>query len=177
MDFTEKTIATEPIFEGKVIRVRRDTVVLPNGREAKRELIAHPGGVGIIAVNQKREVLMVEQYRIAFRTVLLEVPAGKLEVGEDPLECGVRELSEETGYEAGKVQFLGEYYPTPGYCEEKITLYLATQLQPGKQHLDQDEFLSVKTIPLDTLYEMVMNNQIHDAKTVIAVLKAKAILG
>lgn len=176
MDFTEKTIATEPIFEGKVIRVRRDTVVLPNGREAKRELIAHPGGVGIIAVNQKREVLMVEQYRIAFRTVLLEVPAGKLEVGEDPLECGVRELSEETGYEAGKVQFLGEYYPTPGYCEEKITLYLATQLQPGKQHLDQDEFLSVKTIPLDTLYEMVMNNQIHDAKTVIAVLKAKAIL-
>ncbi len=177
MDFTEKTIGTEPIFDGRVIRVRRDTVVLPNGREAKRELIAHPGGVGVIAVNHKREVLMVEQYRIAFKTVLLEVPAGKLEYGEDPLACGMRELSEETGYEAGKIQPLGEYYPTPGYCEEKITLYLATQLRQGKQHLDQDEFLDVKTMPLDTLYEMVMRNEIHDAKTAIAVLKTKAILG
>ena len=177
MDFTEKTLQSEEIYNGKVVNLRVEEVELPNGRLAKRELIAHPGGVGIIAVTPDREVLTVTQYRIAFRKLLLEIPAGKLEYGEDPLSCGLRELEEETGYVAAKTVHLGEYYPTPGYCEEKINIYMATGLTKKQQHLDEGEFLTVKKIPLDTLYEMVMNNEINDAKTAIAILKAKAILG
>ena len=120
---------------------------------------------------------MVEQFRIAAKSKMLEIPAGKLEKGEDPLECGKRELIEETGYKAGKIQFLGDYYATPGYCEEVLHLYLATELEFVGQHLDPDEFLNVKTYTLDELFDMVMNNKIYDAKTAIAILKAKAILG
>lgn len=177
MDFTEKTVGTKNIFDGRVIKVRVEDVILPNGKKSTRELIAHPGGVGIIAVTPEKEVLTVTQYRIAFRKMLLEIPAGKLEYGENPLECGIRELEEETGYAAGNVRHLGEYYPTPGYCEEKINIYMATDLIKKQQNLDDGEFLTVKKIPLDELYEMVMNNEIHDAKTAIAILKAKAILG
>ncbi len=177
MDYIEKTISTKPIYDGKVIHVRVEDVELPDGRMAKRELIAHGGGVGIIAVNENREVLMVSQYRIAARSMMLEIPAGKLEFGEDPLECGKRELIEETGYKAGKTVHLGEYYATPGYCEEKLNIYLATELEFVGQNLDEGEFLNVETYQLDKLYDMVMNNEIHDAKTAIAILKAKALLG
>ena len=176
MDFEEKTIGTTPIYDGKIIHVRVDDVVLPNGKTAKRELISHGGGVGLLAVKDNGEVLMVEQFRIAAKSKMLEIPAGKLEKGEDPLECGKRELIEETGYKAGKIQFLGDYYATPGYCEEVLHLYLATELEFVGQHLDPDEFLNVKTYTLDELFDMVMNNKIYDAKTAIAILKAKAIL-
>lgn len=177
MDYIEKTVSTRPIFDGKVIHVRVEDVELPDGSIAERELIAHGGGVGLLAVNDKNEVLMVSQYRIAARSMMLEIPAGKLEFGEDPLECGKRELIEETGYKANKIVHMGEYYATPGYCEEKLNIYLATDLEFVGQHLDEGEFLNVETYPLDTLYNMVMNNEIHDAKTAIAILKAKMILG
>lgn len=177
MDCIEKTIASTPIFDGKVIHVRVDDVELPNGKRAKRELIAHGGGVGIIAVNDEGKALMVSQYRIAAKSMMLEIPAGKLEKGEDPLECGKRELTEETGYRAEKYEFLGDYYATPGYCEEVLHLYLATGLEFVGQHLDPDEFLNVRTYALDELYGMVMDNKIYDAKTAIAILKAKAIMG
>lgn len=177
MDYIEKTLSAQPIYDGTVIHVRVEDVELPDGRKAKRELIAHGGGVGMLAVNEKREVLMVSQYRIAAKSMMLEIPAGKLEFGEDPLECGKRELIEETGYKANRIQHLGEYYPTPGYDEEKINIYLATELEWVGQHLDEGEFLNVETYSLDTLFEMTMNNEIRDAKTAIAILKAKAILG
>ena len=120
---------------------------------------------------------MVNQYRIAAKSMMLEIPAGKLEFGEDPLECGKRELIEETGYKANEFIHLGEYYATPGYCEEKLNIYLARNLEWVGQHLDEGEFLNVETYKLDDLYSMVMNNKIYDAKTAIAILKAKMIVG
>ena len=176
-NFEEKTLSVENIYDGKVVKVRKETVLLPDGKTAKRELIAHNGGVGVLAVTKDGDVLMVNQYRIAAKSMMLEIAAGKLEEGEEPLECGKRELIEETGYEGGKFTYLGTYYATPGYCEEKLTLYLAEDLKWVGQHLDDGQFLNVKTYKLNELYNMVMNNEIHDAKTAIAILKAKALLG
>ena len=177
MDFTEKTTGVTEIYDGKIIKVRVEDILRPDGKPAKRELIGHPGGVGIIAVTDDGLVPTVTQYRIAARSMMLEIPAGKMEYGEDPLKCGIRELEEETGYKAEKVVHLGEYYATPGYCEEKINIYLATGLSKTNQHLDDGEFLTVEHIPLDKLYEMAMNNEIHDMKTALAIMKAKAIIG
>lgn len=175
--FLEKVTDSETIFTGKIITVRVDSVELPNGNHSKREIVEHHGGVGIIAVTPDREVFMVSQYRIAAKSIMLEIPAGKLELGEDPLEAGIRELEEETGYKANKIVPLGSYYATPGYCEERLTLYLATDLEFVGQHLDDNEFLDVSKVPLDELYSMVMDNKIYDCKTAIAILKAKSILG
>lgn len=178
MDFEEKIVATRDIFDGKVISVKHHDVILPDGKMSKREVVEHHGGVGVIAVTSEREVFMVSQYRIAAKSMMLEIPAGKLELGEDPYEAAVRELEEETGYKnKSELIPLGAYYATPGYCSEKLTLYLAKELEYVGQHLDDGEFLNVSKYPLDTLYEMVMNNEIHDCKTAIAILKAKAILG
>lgn len=177
MNFEEKTISTENIYDGKVVHLRVETVELPDGKTSKRELIGHSGGVGVIAVDENRKVFMVEQYRIAARSMMLEIPAGKLEYGEDPLECGARELIEETGYRAEEFTHLGAYYATPGYCEEVLNIYLAKNLSFVGQHLDDGEFLNVKKYDLDELYNMVMENKIYDAKTAIAILKAKAVLG
>ena len=178
MDFEEKVVGTTKIYDGKVITVRVDVVILPNGKTSKRELVGHHGGVGIIAVTPEREVFMVSQYRIAAKSMMLEIPAGKLEASDtDTMTAGLRELEEETGYTAKKIEPLGVYYATPGYCEEKLTIYLATELEFVGQHLDEGEFLNVTKYPLDKLYDMVMNNEIHDCKTAIAILKAKAILG
>lgn len=177
MDFEEKTLSVENIYDGKIIKVRKEQVELSDGRTSVRELIGHPGGVGVIAVDENRKVFMVSQYRIAARSMMLEIPAGKLEYGENPLECGKRELVEETGYRAKEFTHLGEYYATPGYCEEKLNIYLARGLEFVGQHLDEGEFLNVSKYDLDELYNMVMDNKIYDAKTAIAILKAKAILG
>lgn len=177
MNFEEKTISTETIYDGKIIKVRREQVELPDGRRAERELVGHYGGVGVIAVDENNEVFMVSQYRIAAKSMMLEIPAGKLEYGEDPLECGKRELIEETGYRAKEFTHLGEYYATPGYCEEKLNIYLARDLEFVGQNLDDGEFLNVKKYSLDELYKKVMKNEIYDAKTAIAILKAKETLG
>ena len=126
---------------------------------ATRELIGHPGGVGIIAVDGDGKVFMVTQYRIAAKSEMLEIPAGKMEYGEDPLECGARELIEETGYEAEEFTHLGEYYATPGYCEEKLNIFLARKLTFVGQNLDDGEFLNVSKYSLDELYQMVMDNK------------------
>ena len=162
MNFEEKTVSSEEIYDGKIIKVRKEKVELPDGRLATRELIGHPGGVGIIAVDGDGKVFMVTQYRIAAKSEMLEIPAGKMEYGEDPLECGARELIEETGYKAEEFTHLGEYYA-------KLTFV--------GQNLDDGEFLNVSKYSLDELYQMVMDNKIYDAKTAVAILKAKAILG
>lgn len=176
MDFTEKTIATREIYKGRIVHLVEDTVVLPDGHEAGREIILHNGGVGVVALDEDKNVLMVSQYRKPYDEMVLEVPAGKLEAGEDPKTAGMRELEEETGYKAEKVTYIGKYYPTPGYCSEIISLYLAEGLSFVGQNLDPGEFVVVKKMPLSLLVEMVMNNEIPDAKTAIAILKADKIV-
>lgn len=173
MDLTEKTVSSKEIFDGIVVKLRVDTVTLPDGGSATREIIAHPGGVSVLAIDDDKNVFLVKQFRKPTEQALIEIPAGKLEYGEDPLEAGKRELSEETGAEAEEFIPLGYFYPTPAYCEEKTYMYLARGLKMNRQHLDEDEFLEVLKMPYDKLYDMVINDEIVDGKTALAVLKAK----
>lgn len=176
MDFTEKTISSRDIYNGRIVHLKEDIVLLPNGEKAGRELVLHNGGVGVIAIDDDKNILTVTQYRKPYDELVLEIPAGKLEPGEEPGKAGLRELREETGYAAGKCTFLGKCYPSPGYCSEIIHLYLAENLSWVGQQLDKDEFVEVKKIPLSQMTEMVMNNEIFDAKTCIAVLKADKLI-
>lgn len=171
MDLTEKTINQKLLYRGKIVSLRVDDVQLPNHRLAKREVVEHPGGVTIAALTEKEELLFVRQYRYAYGQVLLEIPAGKLEPGEDPLEAGKRELQEETGARAAHYRSLGCQYPSPGYCNEVLHLYLATGLTFGDAHPDDDEFLCVEKIPLDQAVKMVLAGEIPDGKTQTIILK------
>lgn len=177
MELYEKTLEQVSKFEGRVIHVHVDTVELPNGRTATREIVNHPGGVGILALDENNNVLVVRQYRYAFGRTLLEIPAGKLEKGEDPYQAAMRELREETGAACEKLQSLGEIFPTPGYCDEIIRLYLARDLRWGEMDLDEDEFLTVSRVPFQELVDRVLAGEIRDAKTCAALLKAKLLLG
>ena len=177
MDYFEKTVSSKKIYSGKVINMRVDTVELPNGNLAERELVEHPGGVGIVAVDENGNVLLVEQFRKPYEKNIIEIPAGKLEKGEDVSECGMRELQEETGYIAKSFEFLGECYPSVGYTDEVIRLFLATDLVKKEQNLDDDEFLSVIRIPVREMLQKIMDNEVKDAKTAIGILKACVKLG
>lgn len=172
MKLEEKTLSSERLYEGRIIRVRRDVVELPGGKQALREVVEHNGGAGVAAVDDEGRVYLVRQYRHPFGEVTLEVPAGKLEAGENPDFAIVRELREETGCTADCVEFLGVNYPTPGYCAEKLYLYLATGLHRGEQQLDEDEYLDVVLMPLGEALEKVYSNEIKDSKTVAALLLA-----
>ena len=173
MDLIEKTKSSEHIFEGRVVDLWIDTVELPDGNESKREIIKHPGGVCVFAVDDENNVFMVRQFRKPTEQVVLEIPAGKLEYGEDPLKAGIRELEEEVGVVADEIISLGYIYPTPAYCCEKIHMFFARNLKQSSQHLDEDEFLEVLKTPYDELYSMVINNKIIDGKTALATLRAK----
>lgn len=168
----EKQLSSEQIFDGVVVKLYRDEVELDNGYQAQREYIKHPGGVCVAAVDENEDLYMVEQFRYPFGRALTEVPAGKLEIGEDPKECGIRELKEEVGAEAESFEFLGCLYPTVAYDTEIIHMFLARGLSFGEQHLDDGEFLSIKKVPLKEAYRMALNNELPDAKTQLAVIKA-----
>lgn len=176
MRLTEKTIESQSVFKGKVIHVKLDKAELENGETAMREVVEHPGGVCIAALNDKNELLFVRQFRYPYKEIVLELPAGKLEKGQNPLENGKRELLEETGAIGREYMTLGKLYPSPGYCGEIIHLYFCRIDHFERQQLDEDEFLNVETIPLEKAEEMVMNNEIPDAKTQVAVLKTAAII-
>lgn len=176
MELWEKKIASKQIFNGKIVKLYVDDVLLPNGKQATREIVRHPGAVCVIPVCENGDVIMVKQFRYPFDEVLLEVPAGKLEQGEDHLEAVKRELEEESGAVAGKIEFLGTMYTTVAIFDEKIDIYLATELTFKEMHPDDDEFLEVVKIPLSELVKMVMNGEIKDSKTQIAILKADKIL-
>lgn len=178
MDLTERTLSSREIYSGKIVRLRLDEVSLPNGETACREIIEHPGGVGILALDALGRVPLVRQYRYAFGRVVTEIPAGKLEAGEqDPLAAARRELREEIGAEAGRWDDLGTLLPSPGCYGEVLHLYLARDLTFGDQQLDPDEFLEVEYVPLEELLSRCINDEIHDAKTVAAALKAQYLLG
>lgn len=157
MDLFEKTITTSDIYNGKIFKVKQDIVELPNGETAPRELVIHNGGVGVIAVNPEGKIPMVRQFRKGIEQISLEIPAGKLEPGESPEVCGIRELKEETGYTAANFEFLTKFSPTPAYCSEIIYIYKAENLKFSGQALDKDEYLNVEFYT-------------HDAKTIIAVM-------
>lgn len=175
MNLDEKTIKKNYIYNGRIINVRRDDAELPNGNPCIREVIEHPGGVCVAALTENDELLFVRQFRYPYMEVIAELPAGKLEKGEDPFESGKRELEEETGYTAQEYRDLGKFYPTPGYCGEIIHLYAAKKLTETHQNLDEDEFLNVEKIPLNEAVEMILRNEIRDGKTQAAVLKLKAL--
>jgi len=173
MKLFEKPLSTDQLFKGRVITLRRDMVELENGSVTSREVIEHPGGVAIAAVDDNDNLLMVRQFRYPFAAALLEIPAGKLEYGEDAFACGKRELEEETCHVAGFYHPLGQLLPTPAYDNEIIHLYFAKNLTETHQHLDADEFLAVEKIPFEKVVDMNLKNEIRDAKTQIAVLKIK----
>ena len=177
MSFFEKQLESETVYNGLIVNVKMDIAELQNGRRVKREVVEHPGGVCIVAVTDDNKVLMVRQYRYTVEEEMLEIPAGKLEAGENPFDCAVRELSEETGYTAKKWIDLGVIYPSAGVYREKLYQYLALDLQQGEMHPDENELLSVEVIDIEVLVKEIYANEMKDAKSVIGILKAKSYLG
>lgn len=166
----EHTVSQEPIFSGKVFDISRDTVKIDDNLFV-RELVSHNGGVSVLAIDNDDNIYMVRQYRYGAKDVLLELPAGKLEKGENPRECAIRELKEETGMSAAEFVFLAELIPTPAYCSEKISIFLARGLTAGEQKLDPDEYLSVEKIPFKEALQMCIDGRVTDSKTLIGILK------
>ncbi len=174
MELTEKPLRRVSTYRGVVVELTEDIVQLSNGATSVREVVHHPGGVCVVALDSDGMVALVRQYRYPFGKVLLELPAGKLEKGEDPDEAVRRELSEETGLEAEKWVSLGPIYVSPGISTETLYLYLATDLRQGRAHPDPNEFLDVERMPLTELVKMVLDGGVRDAKTVVGALKAAA---
>lgn len=168
--FKEETVSTQHIFKGNIISLDVETVKLPNGKQATREIVRHLGAVAVLAIRGDK-MLAVEQYRKPLNRSLVEIPAGKLDyLGEDPLEAAKRELREETGYASGTMIKLHEFYTAPGFCDELIHLYVATELTAGETDPDEDEFLNIEELSLDEAMDAIRTGRIRDAKTIMAVL-------
>lgn len=172
----EKTLSSETIYDGKILHVFLDEVELPDGKKAMREIVQHQGGVCIAALDEENNLYFVRQFRYPYKEVTLELPAGKLEKGETVLENGKRELKEETGCEGYSFISLGVMYPSTGYTDEIIHLFACRVKSVGKQSPDEDEFLNVEKIPMNKALELVLNNQLPDAKTQLTILKLDALL-
>lgn len=172
MIFEEKTLDSKRIYEGRIINLRVDKVTVVSGTST-REIVEHNGGSVIAAVTNDNKIIMVKQFRKPMESPILEVPAGKLDGDEDPADAALRELSEETGYSAGKLEKLTEFYPSVGYTTEVLHIYLATDLKPGACHPDENEVLEVMEMDLEEVYRMVMDGKIHDGKTIAAVMMAR----
>ena len=168
----EKQLTSEQVYKGKILDLYLDTVQLPNGHTSTREYIKHVGAACVVPVDENGNVIVEKQFRYPFNAVLTEIPAGKLDSKQEPhLQAALRELKEETGYEAEEMIYLGEYYPTCAYSDETIHMYLAKGLKKGEQHLDDDEFVDVEKVSLQTLIEQIMAGEIKDGKTQTALLK------
>lgn len=177
-ELKETVVEQKRVFDGKIIHVDHWQVKMPDGRMALREVARHIGASAIVPVDENLNVTLVYQYRAAIGRVMLEIPAGKLDfAGEDRLEAARRELKEETGLEASEWQHLTDFISTPGFCDEKISIYLARGLNQGESRPDDDEFLYLCRLPLAEAVEKVMKGEIQDGKTVAALLMAARVLG
>lgn len=172
----EKTIKSRQIYEGKIINLRVDEVILPNGQKASREIIEHPGAVAAIPLLPGGKIILIKQFRKPVEEVIYEIPAGKLESGEGAEQCMERELEEETGYRAGKLRKLLSYYPSPGFSSELIHLFLATDLEKKKQNWEDDEFLEMVILEFDESLRMIEKGKIRDGKTIIGLFLTKQFL-
>ena len=176
MDISEKKIDSKTVYEGVIVDVTLDNAELVNGKRVKREVVHHPGGAAVIPIDDEGFCLCVRQFRYPMQKLMLEIPAGKLDRGEDHRLCAERELSEETGLAADQLIYLGGICTSPGFSDEMLHIYLALGLHPGECHPDDDEFLELERHHIDELTDKVMSGEIEDAKTVIAVLKARRYL-
>lgn len=176
MDLTETRIASERIYEGRILNLRRDRVRLPDGHEASREVVEHPGAVAIIALDYDKNIYLVRQYRYPIERVTLEIPAGKLDSGEEPLTCAQRELAEEVGLAAAGWKPLLTFYSTPGFSNEIMHLFLATGLRSHREKADDDEFLEIVRVPLAEAAAMALRGAIQDAKSIAGIMAATCIL-
>lgn len=170
---TAKVMSTTALYQGRVFRLDREELVLPNGRTVTLDLIRHPGAAAMVPVSGNNALIMVQQYRHAVGDFIWEIPAGTLQPHETPMECAERELREETGYAAARWEKLGEITPVPGYSDERITIFLATKLMPSRQELDPDEVLKVHEVPLREAFHMIETGRIQDSKTISALFLAK----
>lgn len=175
MDLKEKSISSERLFEGRTISLRLDTVELPNGSHAQREIVEHPGAVAIVPLLEDGNIILVNQYRAPINRITLEIPAGKLEPQEPPEVCAARELAEETGFSATAMDHKATFFTTPGFSDEIMYLYIASGLEPVGSRPDTDEFLAVEMIPLEKLLLMAEEGEIIDAKTLIGIYTAARI--
>lgn len=168
MNMIEKKIDGEVLYDGKIIRVERDTVLCPNGKSAFREVVRHNGGAAILCITKDDKVLIERQFRYPYNEVIYEIPAGKLEKGEDPYQAALREFEEETGNKASTLEHLTDIYPTCGYSSEIIYLYLAKDYVKTKTNLDFDEIIETEFVPLEEVKQMINDGKIKDAKTICA---------
>lgn len=174
-DYEEKVLASERVYEGRIINLRVDSVQLPDGKTGTREVVEYTGAVAIVPLNDQGEIFLVRQYRYAVGKTLLEIPAGKLEPGEDPETSAGRELLEETGYKASKLTRLISFFSTPGFTTEKLHLFLANGLSLKQQNLDHDEFIDVVKVSFERALEMIWTGEICDAKSVAGILAVQSL--
>lgn len=167
-DLTEKQISRRSIHKGKVVETVIDEISLPNGKTTTREVILHSGGIVIVPITKDGSFVLVEQYRYPIGSLLLEFPAGRLNPGEDPQEAALRELAEETGYRASSIKSMGFIYTAPGFCNERLYIFLASELEEGEQNPDEDEFVKPILISKEDLAQKIKNQEINDAKTLSA---------
>ena len=172
----EKTISSDRIYTGKVISLKVDTVEIENKRKQKREIVEHQGAVAIVALTDDDKVVLIKQFRKPIEQVIWEIPAGKLEIGENPKDCAIRELKEETGYSAKNIKLIHKFYPSVGFSNQKIYIFLATGLNKGEPEFDEDEIIEKYEIDINEARNMVINNEIEDAKTAIGILLAKELI-
>ena len=172
----EKTLGSKCVFKGSFLDVRKDKVIFSNGSSSTREWINHPGAVCCIPVFENGEICLIKQYRYAVKKYVIELPAGKLEIGETPIDCAKRELEEETGFEAKKIRFLTMFYPAVGFVNEEMHLFFAEDLKKTNTNLDEDEFIELIPKTLDQAVEMIYSGDITDAKTIIGLVWAQKLL-